>query len=151
MDVGRTLTEPDTWDKASHSCSRPATVSTPGNGAAPDNTRKTRKTKGRAEGNTKMHEYVRKQKHFEIELCVAYLPEMSGTACSDMWGLCSSSDRLSDRVSPCNLETTRKACTKVYTLARSYVCRACFEAECQITKRHACLYQSEVMRQRGNV
>ena len=37
---GRTLTEADTWDKASHSCNRPATVSTPGNGAAPDDTHK---------------------------------------------------------------------------------------------------------------
>lgn len=42
----------------------------------------------------------------EFELCCANLQEMSGTACSDMWGLRSSSDLLSDRLSPCNLETT---------------------------------------------
>lgn len=33
MDVGRILTEDDTWDKASHSCNRPGNMSTPGKGA----------------------------------------------------------------------------------------------------------------------
>lgn len=36
------------------------------------------------------------------------IQEMSGTACSEMWGLWFSSDLLSDRLSPCNLKTTQR-------------------------------------------
>lgn len=42
------------------------------------------------------------------------IQEMSGTACSDTWGLCSSSDLVSDRVSPCNLQTTHNTYTTVH-------------------------------------
>lgn len=73
---GRTLTEADTWDKASHSCNRPATVSTPGNGAAPDDTH----TNGGGGEKNNTEESVRPQKckkkekkknnnYFEFELC----------------------------------------------------------------------------------
>lgn len=37
-----------------------------------------------------------------------HIQEMSGTACSEMWGLWFSSDLLADRLSPCNLQTTNQ-------------------------------------------
>lgn len=50
--------------------------------------------------------------HTHTSLCntvaaLCNIQEMSGTACSATWSLRSSSDLLSDRLSPCNLETTR--------------------------------------------
>lgn len=52
------------------------------------------------------------------------LQDISGTACSDMCGLRSSSDLLSDSVSPCNLETTHNINLHL---------SACLETERQIT------------------
>ena len=72
MDVGRTLTEADTWDKASHSCSRPATVSTPGNGAAPDNTHtQTWKKRRKKKWQSRAWDHKNVLKNFEFELCCA--------------------------------------------------------------------------------
>lgn len=91
------------------------------------------------------------------------LQEMSGTACSDMWVLCSSSDLPSDKLSPCSLETTHNTNTSVHRgylfhlnnlLNRDFQQQhwnACLEIESQITIRQTSLYQPEVMRQRGSV
>lgn len=58
-----------------------------------------------------------------------HVQEMSGTACSEMWGLWFSSDLLSDRVSPCNLETTQHI---TRTHAMSIHTGVCLETEGEI-------------------
>lgn len=127
-----------------------------------------RKRRTRADGVLN-HQNVKKKKEkqpttiyivAEFELCCANLQEMSGTACSDMWGLRSSSDLLSDRLSPCNLETTHNAIVHTGSQANiiAQICifqqqnrGACLENKWEIRERQAGLYQSGVMRQKGSV
>lgn len=131
-------------------------VSTPGNGAAPDKSIQNKASKEHSGEEQKHTGQICNKKKEKKKVYISFTllwnsQEMSGTACSDMWDLWSSSDRLSDSVSPCSLETTRKTYTHLYTRPENYSCTAWREATQQIKMRQAGFHHSEVMRHRGNI